>query len=303
MLLVGSLAACGEENEEPASADLSGLEAVTIAGEAGSAPEVTWKGQMDAGDVETETLQEGDGEAVEEGDQVLTHIWIGNGFTEEQSFSTYDEDRPELVTLSAEVAPLFGDAFEGQNIGARVAVTASAEEAFGPTGNSQLNIANKDSVLVIVDLVSAVLDGPEGEDQEAPAWVPEIVVEDDVPTALKFAGTPKPTDELRKATLIQGSGAPIEKGQLAVVDYLGQVYAKPKPFDESFSAEPASFGIGTKPRQVIAGWDKALVGVEVGSRVMLAIPPELGYGKEGNEQAGIKGTDTLYFVIDVLAAG
>ena len=35
---------------------------------------------------------------------------------------------------------------------------------------------------------------------------------------------------------------------------------------------------------------------------MLAIPPELGYGEEGNEQAGIKGTDTLYFVVDILAA-
>jgi peptidylprolyl isomerase len=36
--------------------------------------------------------------------------------------------------------------------------------------------------------------------------------------------------------------------------------------------------------------------------VVLSIPPELGYGEAGNEQAGIKGTDTLVFVIDVLAA-
>jgi peptidylprolyl isomerase len=35
---------------------------------------------------------------------------------------------------------------------------------------------------------------------------------------------------------------------------------------------------------------------------MLVIPPSDGYGKTGNSQAGIKGTDTLVFVVDVLAA-
>ena len=36
--------------------------------------------------------------------------------------------------------------------------------------------------------------------------------------------------------------------------------------------------------------------------MLIAVPPEQGYGKAGNPDAGIKGTDTLYFVIDVLAA-
>jgi peptidylprolyl isomerase len=35
----------------------------------------------------------------------------------------------------------------------------------------------------------------------------------------------------------------------------------------------------------------------------MAVPPEDGYGKKGNPQAGIKGDDTLYFVADILAAG
>jgi peptidylprolyl isomerase len=40
----------------------------------------------------------------------------------------------------------------------------------------------------------------------------------------------------------------------------------------------------------------------VGSRVVLVIPPDKGYGTTGNEQAGISGTDTLVFVVDILAA-
>ena len=37
--------------------------------------------------------------------------------------------------------------------------------------------------------------------------------------------------------------------------------------------------------------------------MILAIPPKDGYGDQGNRDAGIKGTDTLYFVVDILAAG
>ncbi len=112
---------------------------------------------------------------------------------------------------------------------------------------------------------------------------------------------PSPSKKLQSATLIQGDGATVEKGQLLVVNYLGQVYKGKKPFDESYSrGQPASFPIGTGG--VIPGWDKALVGAKLGSRLMLSIPPEEGYGKAGNKQAGIKGTDTLFFVVDLLAA-
>jgi peptidylprolyl isomerase len=66
--------------------------------------------------------------------------------------------------------------------------------------------------------------------------------------------------------------------------------------------QPFGFTIAASPSQVIPGWDKGLVGQNVGSRVMLVVPPADGYGKSGNSQAGIKGTDTLVFVVDVLGA-
>ena len=54
--------------------------------------------------------------------------------------------------------------------------------------------------------------------------------------------------------------------------------------------------------KVITGWDKTLVGQHVGSEVVLEIPPKDGYGKAGSSQADIKGTDTLYFVVDIVGA-
>ena len=53
--------------------------------------------------------------------------------------------------------------------------------------------------------------------------------------------------------------------------------------------------------QVIAGWARGLAGERVGSRVLLVIPPGLGYGKAGNPPT-VRGTDTLVYVVDILAA-
>ena len=121
------------------------------------------------------------------------------------------------------------------------------------------------------------------------------------PTGLDFTGTPKPSGKFQITTLIEGTGDPLAKGQTAYVNYLGQVYNGAKPFDESYTTgQPFSFAVGGG--QVIKGWDQGLQGVTVGSRVIVQIPPSWGYGAQGQSGAGIKGTDTLYFVVDVLGA-
>jgi peptidylprolyl isomerase len=51
------------------------------------------------------------------------------------------------------------------------------------------------------------------------------------------------------------------------------------------------------------GLDAGLLGQTVGSRVLLLIPPTDGYGSDGSATAGIARTDTLAFVVDILAAG
>ena len=144
------------------------------------------------------------------------------------------------------------------------------------------------------------LDGPQGEEKTPASWAPTLIEKDGVITGLDFTDAHEPTGKLIATTLVKGDGAKVKAGQTLTVDYLGQVYDAEKPFDESYSGEPAEFPIGVG--QVIKGWDERLVGRTVGSRVILEIPPADGYGKTGNEQAGIKGTDTLFFVVDILKA-
>ena len=91
----------------------------------------------------------------------------------------------------------------------------------------------------------------------------------------------------------------LESGDLLTAHYLGQIYPDGKIFDQSYTrGEPATFQVGVGA--LIPAWDKALVGVKKGSRVVLVVPPKEGYGEQGNAGAGIKGTDTLIFVVDVL---
>jgi peptidylprolyl isomerase len=107
-----------------------------------------------------------------------------------------------------------------------------------------------------------------------------------------------PTD-LQVKVLKQGDGATVVKGDLVVVDYLGAIWDSGKVFDSSFAhGGPVGFPIGLG--QVIPGWDHALVGQKVGSRLLLVLPPDEGYGSAGAAQAGIKGTDTLVFAVDIL---
>jgi peptidylprolyl isomerase len=303
-----SLTACGDDdsgNEPfPGAGETSDrLDAVTISGDVGTAPEVEWKSAMDAGKIETETITEGDGEVLKGQDDVLAHLWIGNGFSKREVFSTYTDKRAELLTVNNKL-PEFLAGIRDAKLGSRLAVTASAEEAFGPAGNAQLGIGNKDTVLVLVDLVSKVMDKPEGERSPYPDWMPTPQFTKGVITGFSFEGTPEPTDELRRVQLIKGTGPRVEKGQTIAVRYVGQAFGEDKPFDENFGdsgqGAPTTFGIGTG--QVIKGWDQGLEGVPVGSRVVLQIPPELGYGAEGSPDSGIPKNATLVFMIDILAA-
>jgi peptidylprolyl isomerase len=109
-----------------------------------------------------------------------------------------------------------------------------------------------------------------------------------------------PPSTLMSKVLKEGTGPATEKGDLLVADYLGTVWDG-KTFDNSYDRKaPSGFPIGVG--KVVAGWDKVLVGVKAGSRVLMSLPPAEGYGAQGNAQAGIKGTDTLVFVVDIVAS-
>lgn len=133
-----------------------------------------------------------------------------------------------------------------------------------------------------------------------PEWAPAIETDDaGSVTGLDFTDTPEPGAELLVATVEEGDGPPVEVGQTITANYFGSVYQGTEPFDESFSGSPFSAPIGVG--SLIQGWDQAIPGVPVGSRIIMSIPSDLGYGDAGSPPT-IPGGATLYFVIDILEA-
>ncbi len=128
-----------------------------------------------------------------------------------------------------------------------------------------------------------------------------------MPTATGSLGTkptltfPKtnPPNTLQRKILSQGSGATLSSGDYAVVNYLGQVW-NGKVFDNSYDKKTTfTFRVGAG--EVVSGWDVGLTGMKTGSRILLSLPPSAGYGSAGSAGAGIKGTDTIVFVVDLVS--
>ena len=247
------LAGCGSDNSSSSSSSDSsptssgqGWETTTVTGDVGTEATVKFDGAVTDSTQSTKVLTEGDGDTVEQGDSLILHTVIADGTTQKTVASSYDDHQPQVVSLSSQVQKLFLDALTGKTIGSRVAVYAPAEDIFGPSGNPQLGISQKDPIMIVFDLIGKPLDKPDGKQHAAPSWFPKIQKTKGVISGLDFAKTPKPDGKFRSAALFDGTGAVVKKGQTVFARYLGQVYKGKKPFDENFDGDaPAGFQLMT----------------------------------------------------------
>jgi peptidylprolyl isomerase len=104
--------------------------------------------------------------------------------------------------------------------------------------------------------------------------------------------------QLESKDLIVGTGPAAKAGDTVSVQYVGVAYSSGKIFDSSWSrGQPFQFALGEG--QVIPGWDQGVVGMQVGGRRELIIPPNLAYGAT-SPGAGIAANDTLIFIVDLV---
>ena len=319
LLLIPVLAACGSDSDKDSASDAKttssadasstatdGLSEVTFEGEVGESLTATWHSEVEAPESTTvTTLVKGTGDEVADGDTVSTYLYLGNGTTQKDAFSDYDNGAPESLPNDGQLGAVFTQLFDGATYGSRVVAVTTPTELFGPSGasgNEQLGIGADDSLVVVADLVEKAAVAPTPTDDKAhdasPDSQPKVQVDGDKVTGLDWTGVDEPdlATPVQRVVLKEGDGAAVKASDTVVVNYFGETYQAKEPFDESYSGEPLTSALSG----LIQGWSIGLTDVKVGSRVLLQIPPAYGYGAEGSGDS-IPGNSTLWFVIDVVS--
>lgn len=96
--------------------------------------------------------------------------------------------------------------------------------------------------------------------------------------------------------VLVGTGAEALPGRQVTVEYTGK-FTDGKVFDTSVGRGPFPFLLGAG--QVIQGWDRGVVGMKVGGKRILTIPPEYGYGP--SDYGPIPGGSTLIFEVELIS--
>jgi peptidylprolyl isomerase len=303
------LAGCGSSSSPKASSSSSASAntSVSVSGGFGTAPKVTIPAVKAGAKLAVKTVIHGTGPTLGATDSFVGNyaVYIWSGTTHKLALSTFTQGVPQV--LAAKVGlPGLATALSGQKMGSRVLAVLPPKEAYGSAGNSQIGVKPTDTIVFVVDLIkdfSATASASGKQVSSGGGALPLVTNKADAAPLVTVPKGRKAPAKLIVKTLIKGTGAPLVKGQTVVTQYVGVNWRTGKAFDSSWSRQQLfGFELDATPSQIIPGWDKALVGVPVGSRVMLVIPPADGYGKTGNSQAGIKGTDDLVFVIDVIGA-
>lgn len=298
LLLVGCAGSGSDPEPEPTSTDAAAAcleveageqsDAVEVEGEFGASPTATFETPLEADDLQRTIAIEGDGDVTASGDEVSAVVTAFKGSDGTQVFS-----QPASLTVGD------GSLYEGflagvdcVAIGSRVVTVAPAASVYGDQGNEGIGVAAGETLVIVTDVQEVV----EAEDLPTPGeWtenVPEVQFNGDEAPTVTIPDA-EPSDELLVKVLEEGDGAEVQAGDTVTLHYQGLNWATKEIFDQSYGKDAARFGTG----DVIPGFGGALVGQSVGTKLVVTIPPELGYGTE--ESANGLGGQTLVFVVEI----
>ncbi|WP_127841984.1 hypothetical protein [Actinomyces wuliandei] len=258
----------------PGDAELSTV--AEIAGRQGTVPVVSVKGVLAApSSLVTDVLVEGTGRVVAEDEPVVLSVSTFSGI--DGSNTTGTDSGTYLYTgrLTEEVGQDMDAALRGRTEGSRVVLRAPAQEEDG----------TRTTEITVVDILPTTATG---EEQAAAESMPAVTVKDDGTVSVSVDDVPTPTSAAA-STLVRGGGRQVGPTDRVVARYSIVSWSTGKDVTES------TYGDTVVPRVIdmtdtMAGISQLLADVTVGSRVVMALPPELARGEEA-----------VVVVVDVLA--
>lgn len=268
-------------------------DAVIVAGRLGEAPVITAAGPFSVDRVERSVLIEGTGEPVTEGDLVEVAITILNATSGDRAPGTAtarvllepDDVQPGLLATILCSTP-----------GSRVVGVVPADAAFGTVGQPELAIGPDDDLVFVVDVLALVPTQAMGTAVAIPDDFPALGLEFD-PEGRPTVTIPDadPPGSLTSATLLRGDGVAVGADDEFLIQFQGVNWRTGEVFDQTWGDAPRSL------LELLPGVDANIAGQTVGSRLVVIVPPADGFGTTGAPSWGIAGTDTVVYVVDILA--
>lgn len=255
----------GEEPQRP----------VEVSQGVGSAPVVHIDTPLPLADASSEIIVRGEGAALTEGAPALLALTAYDGTTGELLPDRGHGEPRTIIFSEDEVGEEIYSRLLGVPEGSRVLVIQPVAGAEG------------DHMLVLV--IDVLHTRAQGEARDLPDNFPQIGVDDEDTGPKVTLPDEEPPEQLEVAPLIQGSGAQVSPGQDVTLQYTAVVWPGGEVYDSTWAD-------GQVPRTIaideaFPGLRDGLVDRAVGSRMVLVIPPEMATG-----------TNTLVFVVDILAA-
>ena len=296
-----TLAGCSMPSSVTLACDASGggeqVDSIEVSSEKLKKPTVSFVNPISADSIQSRVVFEGEGN-VFTGRNLIEFEFAGyNGGNGQLLQETaFDGQNPAPGFFGPDSIPNFCSALVGAKEGSRVVAIFPPKDAHDGRGVESLGVGPNDSFVFIFDLSRVYLEKAEGSAVAPEAGMPAVVTTPEGIPGVTIPKTDAPA-ELRIAQLVKGSGDTVESGDNVTMHYSGFLWANGTKFDSSWDrGTPAQFQV--VEGQLIEGFLSAVVGQPVGSRVVVVIPPSLGYGDQGS--ATIPANSTLVFVIDIL---
>jgi peptidylprolyl isomerase len=252
---------------------------VQVSGPAGEPPVLEYPQPYDVVSAGSRTLRPGTGDILEQGDDVLLHLYAEDGRDGSVISSTY-QDAPSWHAFDPEsLGQNVYDSLRGKRVGARILVV---EENDGVP------------VVLVVDVLPTRATGTTVDPVES---LPQVFrAADGEPTIVPPEGDPP--QDLVVQPLVRGDGPQVAVGQVVTARYLAVRWSDGAVVDSSWqpgvAPQSETIGIG----RVVEAWDEGLLEQSVGSQVLLVAPPGLAFGGTNSALA----EETIVYVVDILDA-
>ena len=253
---------------------------VTVTGEPGEAPTVTYITPLDVGSTFTDKVWTGTGPQLVDGQAVLIDFWLEDATDASLVKESYSSKPTALLLTEVDLGKDLYQTLQGQNVGARM-LQVSPGNGSGAT--------NYPTVTVIDVLPTRA----SGEAVTPVDYLPVVTLDSSGAPSITPTGTEPPTT-LVAQPLVRGTGEQVQADDVVTVQYTGFAWTSGEPFDSTWSHDglPMSFSL-----QDVQAWSDGLVDQPVGSQVMLVVPPTYALGATDSEElAG----QTVLFVVDIL---